>query len=155
MTAPPLDPTGADRRLRVVYCAVPTCAVARSLARAVVERHLAACASHWPIGSFYRWKGRLEVAEEHAILFKTSPKKLGALFRYLARNHPYEVPDIFEVQVPRVHEPYIQWVLASIDPGSVEPPATRVRPEPLTRPGSRRAPAAPSRPRTRARPRRQ
>jgi periplasmic divalent cation tolerance protein len=150
MTAPPLDPTGADRRLRVVYCAVPNREVAETLAEAVVVRHLAACASHWPIASVYRWKGALERTEEHALLLKTSPKKLGALFRYLERNHPYDVPDIFEIHVPRVHEPYIQWVLASIDPGSVEPPSALPRAGAPTRSGSRRARGAPSRRRTRA-----
>jgi periplasmic divalent cation tolerance protein len=147
VTAPPLDPTGADRRLRVVYCAVPDRATAERISVAVVERHLAACVSFWPVASVYRWKGSLERAEEHALLLKTSAKKLGALFRWLARNHPYEVPDILELHVPRVHEPYVQWLLASIDPGSVEPPTA-------TRSGSRRARGARGRPRTRARPRR-
>jgi periplasmic divalent cation tolerance protein len=143
VTAPPLDPTGADRRLRVVYCAVPTLDLAQKLAEEVVRRRLAGCANFWPIRSTYLWRGKLENAEEVAMLFKTSPKKLGALFRYVAAHHPYEVPDLFEVQVPRVHEPFIAWLLASIDPRSAEP-------VPLKRSGSRPAPAARARPRTRA-----
>lgn len=150
MTAPPLDPTGADRRLRVVYCAAPDLAVARALADGAVQRRLAACANFWPIRSTYWWHGRVERAEEVAVLFKTSPKKLGALFRFIARSHPYEVPDLFELQVPRVHEPFVRWLLASIDPGSAEPPSRPEGPPPMPR-RSPRGPGARVRPRTRAR----
>lgn len=149
MTAPPLDPTGADRRLRVVYCAAPDAAWAGKLARETVTRRLAACASVWPIRSTYWWDGRVEDAEECALLLRTSPKKLGALFGYLARRHPYEVPDIVELHVPRAHEPYVRWLLATIDPDSAEPPD---RP---TRRGSPRGRGARAPRRTRApRPRR-
>ncbi|MGI0053850.1 MAG: divalent-cation tolerance protein CutA [Thermoplasmata archaeon] len=147
MTAPPLDPTGADRRLRVVYVSGPDERWARRIAREVVERRLAACASSWPIRSTYRWKGSIEEGEERAMLLKTSPKKLGALFSYLARSHPYEVPDLFELQVPRVHEPFARWLLEEIDPESAEPPA-RGRPK---RPAAPRARAARFRRRTRER----
>ncbi|MCI4345669.1 MAG: divalent-cation tolerance protein CutA [Thermoplasmata archaeon] len=146
MTAPPLDPTGADRRLRVVYVAAADAAEARLLGTGAVERRLAACANSWPIRSVYWWKGRVERAEEHALLLKTSAKKLGALMLYLARAHSYAVPDIVELQVSRAHEPYVRWLLESIDPESWEP-APRRR---VTRPVSRRAPAGRAPRRTRA-----
>jgi periplasmic divalent cation tolerance protein len=120
VTAPPLDPTGADRRLRLVYSAVPDERTAETLGRGAVERRLAACANWWPISSVYWWKARVERSEERAVWFKTSPKKLGALFRYLESEHPYEVPDIVEIQVSRAYEPYLGWMLRSIDPDSIE-----------------------------------
>ncbi|HEV2449078.1 MAG TPA: divalent-cation tolerance protein CutA [Thermoplasmata archaeon] len=122
MTAPPLDPTGAEDRIRLVYVAAADAAEAERLAQAAVERKLAACASDWPIRSRYWWRGRIEHAGEHALLLKTSGKKLGALLRFLAREHSYEVPDLLEIKVPRAHEPYIQWLLASIDPALAGPP---------------------------------
>jgi periplasmic divalent cation tolerance protein len=144
VSAPPLDPSGDDRRLRVVYTAVPNAEIARILSQRSVELGLAGCASFWPISSTYRWKGSLETAEEQALLFKTSPKKLGKLFRYIAQKHPYEVPDIFEIRVPRVHEPYLEWLLGSIDPGSIEGAVRRN----VSRRGSQRARGAPARRRT-------
>lgn len=147
MTAPPLDPTGAEHRVRIVYCAVPDRATAERLAGLAVERRLAACANRWPIRSVYWWRGRVERTTEEALLFKTSPKKVGALFRFLVREHPYDVPDILELKAPRVHEPYVRWLLDAIDPDSWElaeaVPAVRPR-------GSPRGRAAPSRRRTRA-----
>jgi periplasmic divalent cation tolerance protein len=150
VTAPPLDPTGAEDRIRLVYVATADSAEAERLGREAVERRLAACASDWPIRSRYWWKGRIEPAAEHALLLKTSGKKLGALLRFLARAHSYEVPDILEIKVPRAHEPYIQWLLASVDPATAAPPGgARAR-----RPARRRAREGRGRPRTRARPRR-
>ena len=144
MTAPPLDPTGADQRLRIVYCAVPDRGTGDRIARLAVEGRYAACVHAWPIRSVYWWKGKVEDGEEWALLLKSSPKKLGALFELLAREHPYEVPEILEIRVPRAHEPYVQWLLATIDPESAEPP-TRPRPA-----GSRRARGARDRRQTRA-----
>jgi periplasmic divalent cation tolerance protein len=146
MTAPPLDPTGADRRLRVVYCAVPDRALAQELARAAVGKRLAACANFWPLRSVYWWRGRVEESDEHALLLKTSAKKVGELFEFLAARHPYEVPDIHELHAPRVHEPFVRWLFDAIDPRSAEPPEPRARPS-----GSPKGRAAPSRRRTRAR----
>jgi periplasmic divalent cation tolerance protein len=150
VTAPPLDPTGAEDRIRLVYVATADSAEAERLGQGAVERRLAACASDWPIRSRYWWKGGIERAEEHALLLKTSGKKLGALLRFLVRAHSYEVPDILEIKVPRAHEPYIQWLLESIDPATAAPPR-RLR---ARRPAGRRAPAGRGRRRTRGRPRR-
>ncbi len=149
MTAPPIDPSGADQRVRLVYCAVPDRPTADRLVGGAVGGKLAACASSWPIGSVYWWKGKVERADEVALLFKTSPKKVGALFAYLAREHPYEVPDILELKAPRLHEPYVRWLFAAIDPDSYEP-AGPIAPGRATRAGSRRGRGAPSRRRTRA-----
>jgi periplasmic divalent cation tolerance protein len=145
VTAPPLDPTGADRRLRLVYSAVPDERTAEALGRGAVERRLAACANWWPISSVYWWNEQLERSEERALLFKTSPKKLGALFGYLTREHPYEVPDILEIQFSRAHEPYIDWMLRSVDPGSIEGGRA-----PVKRPGSGQGRGARAPRRTRA-----
>ena len=48
MTAPPLDPTGAEDRIRLVYTATADAAEAERLGQEAVERRLAACASDWP-----------------------------------------------------------------------------------------------------------
>jgi periplasmic divalent cation tolerance protein len=150
VTAPPADPPGAERPVRIVYCAAPSRAVAERLAEGSVARRLAACANFWPIRSVYWWGGAVERADEHALVFKTSPKKLGSLFRYVVRHHPYEVPDLFELQVPRVHEPFVRWLLDAIDPASRS--ALDRAPARLTPRGARRARGARRPPRTRARP---
>ncbi|MHB8351268.1 MAG: divalent cation tolerance protein CutA [Thermoplasmata archaeon] len=149
MTAPPLDPTGADRRLRIVFLTVPGPGPARELRDETVRLRLAARASSWPIQSTRIEPGGITVQEEWALLVTTSAKKLGALLRHLARRHPERAPQLLELHVPRVNEPFARWLLGAIDPDSFEP---SIRPRPLRRPAAPRGRAAPSRPRIRGQP---
>lgn len=101
--------------LRLVLSTFPDPEAAEKAARRAVRLRLAACATILPGKSIYAWKGAMEEAEEQLVLFKTSTKKLGALFTDLARHHPYEVPEVLEVQTFRVHEPYLLWALDQVD----------------------------------------
>ena len=142
---------GTDRILRVVYCAFPDAASARRIGDAVVARRLAACVNRFPIESTYRWKGAIERTTEVVGLFKTSPRKVGALFAFLAREHPYEVPDIFELTVARAHRPYLEYLAATLERGLRIPPDRLPGRDHLTRPGSPRARGAHGPRRTRGR----
>lgn len=101
--------------LRLVLSTFPDEASASKVARHVVEKGLAACATALPARSVYRWKGKVEDAQELLVIFKTSTKKVGALFDTIERLHPYDVPELVELETHRVHDPYLLWVLASVD----------------------------------------
>jgi periplasmic divalent cation tolerance protein len=139
VTPLPFEPAEASGPMRVLLTTVPTARDAARIARGAVERRLAACGQHWPIRSVYRWKGRIDSAEEELLLLKTGPKRAGALFRYLAASHPYEVPEIVELDVPRVAPAYLAWLLGATGPGS---PRARAAPR---RAGSRARRRRPSR----------
>ncbi len=142
----PIDPARAEGPMRLVLTAYPSTASAARAARGAVRARLAACASTVAQRSVYRWHGRLETAEETLVIFKTAPKTVGALFRYLSRTHPYEVPEIAEVDVPRAEPRYLRWLADEIDPSSATPgaPVPRRPAGPRGRgargPGSARAP---------------
>ncbi len=141
MNALPHEVGGTERILRVVYCVFPDAASARRIGDAAVARRLAACVNRIPVESTYLWKGSVERATEVVGVFKTSPRKLGALFEYLARSHPYDVPDIFEIPVARAHRPYLEYLASTLERGLPVPPDRLVGSR-LRRPGSRRGPAA-------------
>jgi periplasmic divalent cation tolerance protein len=147
-----MDPVDATGPMRLVLCAFPNDAAALAAGREAVRGRLAACAQRLPVRSTYWWEGRIEEAEEVLVLFKTAPKRVGALFRHLATHHPYRVPEIVEVDIARAHEPYLRYLADTIDADAPPPPLGGGKAP--TRPGSRRARAAPSPGRTRARPRR-
>lgn len=153
MSPYPLDPVAAVGPLRLVLSAFPDDPSAARAVDAALAGRLAACANRWPVGSTYWWKGKVERTSEVLVLFKTAPKHVGALFALLARLHPYDVPEIVEVDVPRVHPPYLAYLAETIDPHA--PPAPwgggTVAP---TRRGSPRARAARAPGRTRGRHRR-
>jgi periplasmic divalent cation tolerance protein len=112
-----LAPTvgGTEGRLRILYCAFPDRASASRVGEAALAQRLAACTNAFEIDSRYHWKGAIESAQETVVLFKTSPRKVGALFEFLARHHPYEVPDIFELTASRSHRPYLEYLAETLD----------------------------------------
>ena len=122
MSPYPMDPTDATGPMRLVLCAFPSDPVAARTSRAAIIGHLAACAQRFPIHSTYWWEGTVEEASEVLVVFKTSPKRVGALFQFLATHHPYKVPEILELDVPRVHEGYLRYLSETIDAHAPPPP---------------------------------
>lgn len=142
----PLEPVRAAGPLRLVLTTYPSREVALPIVERVLARRLAACANLFPVDSRYWWKGSVESASEVAVLFKTVPKRVGGLLRYLAATHPYEVPELAEVDVPRVGAGYLRYLAATLDEYAPPPPLGGG----LRRPGGRRGRGARSPARTRA-----
>ena len=90
---------------------------AERIARALVERGLAACVNVVPgVLSTYRWKGQVEREEELLLLIKTSEEVFEALRTALVSLHPYEVPELIALRIEAGHAPYLAWLDASAKP---------------------------------------
>ena len=88
---------------------------AERIARTLVEERLAACVSiAQGLMSIYWWEGKIEEAGENLLLIKTSSGKSEELRRVIESEHPYSVPEIVELEVEKVNQPYLRWVLESI-----------------------------------------
>jgi len=89
---------------------------ARKIARALVERRLAACVSAIgvPVASTYRWKGKVETAKEFLLLIKTSKKRLAAVRDAVRELHSYEVPEIIALPIAAGSRDYLDWIAASV-----------------------------------------
>ena len=84
---------------------------AERIARALVERGLAACVNVVPgLVSVYRWKDRLEREDELLLLIKTRAERLEALREALLAVHPYEVPELIVLPIQGGHAPYLAWL---------------------------------------------
>jgi periplasmic divalent cation tolerance protein len=94
----------------MAYVTVPDRATARSIARAVLERRLAACANFWPVESTYWWKGKREEATEFVVIFKTRRSLLGKLIGLVRSLHPYEVPCIVSYPMGVALPEYLAWI---------------------------------------------
>jgi periplasmic divalent cation tolerance protein len=103
--------------LLAVYTTVDSPDAARSMARALVARGLAACAQITPIESVYVWDGELQQHAEWRILFKTTAARYDDVEAAIRELHGYELPAIHAVAVERVHAPYRDWVEAGIGDG--------------------------------------
>ena len=94
----------------MAYVTAPDRRTARSIARAVVERRLAACANLWPVESLYRWHGKREETNEFVIVFKTRASILPKLIREVRRIHPSQVPCIVSYPMGPARAEYLDGI---------------------------------------------
>ena len=98
--------------MRIALVTCPTLGLARKIARAVVQKRLAACVNVAlsPLESFYPWKGKLESAREHLLLIKTTTARLPQLEREVKRLHTYDVPEFIAVPITEGSAEYLSWL---------------------------------------------
>ncbi len=88
---------------------------AQRIARALVERHLAACVNLVPqLTSIYHWQDQIEESSEVLMLIKTSAERLAALENTLGGLHSYELPEFLVLDVTSASQPYLDWLFASV-----------------------------------------
>jgi periplasmic divalent cation tolerance protein len=100
--------------LLAVFTTVATPEQADDLARAAVERRLAACVQVEAIRSTYRWEGEVVTEPELRLMFKTDRSHGPALEALLRERHPYELPAIFALSVAEASADYAAWVRESL-----------------------------------------
>ncbi len=100
---------------RVLLSTAPSRDEAQSIARALVERRLAACVNiAGPIQSVYRWKGEVEEGQEFLLIIKTTESLRSELQNAMAELHSYEVPELIEVKVDSGLPRYLAWIDDSV-----------------------------------------
>ena len=81
------------------------------LSRAAVDQRLAACANILPAArSIYRWKGKVEDANEVLVLLKTRHEHFDRIRARILELHPYEVPEVLSIPVEQGYYPYLEWL---------------------------------------------
>ncbi len=99
----------------IAYVTTPTKAVAATLGRLIVEKKLAACANvHGPIASTYRWKDKVEEAEEYVLLLKTTGAHYDELQTLVVEHHPYDNPCVVRLDIADGSPDYLNWIAESV-----------------------------------------
>ena len=80
------------------------------IAKTLVKRQTIACVNFTKINSIYMWKGNIEETSEFLAIFKTTQKNKNSLKKYLLKTHPYEVPEIAELNVSSINKSYLSWL---------------------------------------------
>lgn len=118
------------RPLVLVYMTAPDARCADLIAAALVAGHLAACVNVLPgMRSVYRWKGRIERADEVVLVAKTARSRLGALVSEVRKLHPYECPCVAALPLDGGHGPFLDWIDAETRPPRRSRAATAHRPK--------------------------
>jgi periplasmic divalent cation tolerance protein len=82
-------------------------------AKELVKNRFAACVNISKISSIYSWKGKLEDTSEFLAIFKTTQKNKNSLKKAIKKMHPYDVPEIAEIDIRSVNQPYLKWLIES------------------------------------------
>ena len=100
---------------RLVFSTVADIEEARKIARALVDKQLAACVNIvGPIHSIYRWKENIEESDEILLVIKTTAEGFPRLRDELKILHSYEVPECISVNVEDGLPEYLKWIGESV-----------------------------------------
>jgi periplasmic divalent cation tolerance protein len=84
---------------------------ADSLARALVERRLAACVQvQGPIRSTYWWDGCVQQSQEWLCVAKTTKEKYAEVEQTVRALHAYDEPEIIAVPIVAGSPGYLSWL---------------------------------------------
>jgi len=107
--------TPGEGALVVVLVNAPP-ADAPRIARALIERRIAACVNVIPgVKSFYFWDGALQEDDESTLVVKTTSAALEALTAAVKELHPYSVPEVIALPLAEGgNAAYLDWVRGSV-----------------------------------------
>jgi len=83
---------------------------AKSIAKLLVEKRLAACVQMLPIESVYLWEGKICDDNEIALLIKTKMGMFDQIAEAIKGNHNYEVPEIIQIPITDGLPEYLKWI---------------------------------------------
>ena len=97
----------------IIVSTFPSKQSVTSIAKLLVKKKLVACVNITKISSVYTWEEKIENRDEYLALFKTTKKNQSVLKKELKKLHPYDVPEIVEINVESVNQPYMKWLVDS------------------------------------------
>jgi periplasmic divalent cation tolerance protein len=99
---------------KIVLTTTATREDAGRIARALVERRLAACVNLVAIESVYRWKDAVESAEEWLLVIKTTASAFDQVHAAIQELHTYELPECVLLPIEKGSEDYLAWIGESV-----------------------------------------
>ncbi len=98
-----------DKIVVLSACASPE--EAERIARALVEKRLAACVNMLPaMRSIYRWKDAIEDQQETLLVIKSSRGLFNSVRAQIEKLHSYEVPEVIALPITAGADAYLEWM---------------------------------------------
>jgi periplasmic divalent cation tolerance protein len=99
----------------LILCTCPDRDTSEKIAKRLIEGRLAACVNILPgLTSIYTWQDRLETAEEHLLLIKSSSDRYPAIEQAIRELHSYDLPEIIALPIARGLPDYLNWIDACV-----------------------------------------
>ena len=85
------------------------------IANELVKNKIVACVNISKISSIYSWNGKVENSSEYLAIFKTITKNKTLLKKKIKESHPYDIPEIAEIDITSIDKSYLKWMIQSIN----------------------------------------
>jgi periplasmic divalent cation tolerance protein len=85
------------------------------IAKEFVKNKTVACVNISKISSIYSWNDKIENTSEYLAIFKTITKNKKLLKRKIKDTHPYDIPEIAEIDITSINKSYLNWLIESTD----------------------------------------
>jgi len=83
---------------------------AEKIGLVLIKKRLAACCNIFPIGSVYRWKGKIVKAKEVVLIVKTLKGNFKIIEKEVRKLHSYTIPCVLEIPIKRGNKNYLNWL---------------------------------------------
>ena len=83
------------------------------IANELVKNKTIACVNISKIDSVYSWNGKIQNSSEYITIFKTVTKNKIKLKKIIEETHPYDVPEIAEIDITSINKSYLKWLIES------------------------------------------
>lgn len=95
----------------VVYITVPSPEEGKKIAKALVEKRLAACVNIVPgLRSIYHWQEKICDEKELLLIAKTRDSLFERLEHEVKSIHSYKVPEIIALPIVKGSKEYLDWI---------------------------------------------
>ena len=100
-------------KLIIIISTYPNKNSINKIANELVKDKSIACVNITKISSIYSWQGKIKNTSEYLALFKTTQKNKKSLKEKIKATHPYEVPEIAEINITSINKSYLKWLVES------------------------------------------
>ena len=76
------------------------------IANELVKTKIIACVNISKIDSVYSWNGKIQNSSEYIAIFKTITINKIKLKKKITETHPYDIPEIVEIDVTSINKSY-------------------------------------------------
>lgn len=103
---------------KLILTTCPDLTSAHSIAEGLVKLEIAACVNILPtIISIYKWQNNIEQSAESQLFIKTNESNWPKVESYIKTNHPYDVPELIELDISNGSPEYFSWMDNNLQQG--------------------------------------
>lgn len=94
----------------IILTTCPNSEIAKNLAMSIISKKIASCVQIKQIDSIYFWENKICEDMEYQLIIKTKKSLYEEVEKYIKENHPYEIPQILEIDISRGNKEYLRWI---------------------------------------------